>query len=135
MRTAATLRRRRAKGERGAAMVELAIVLPVLLLLVFGIIEMGRLYNAQVTLTHAAREGIRDYVIHHDPDQAENTAIIAASSNFNTAPMIVSLDPAPDCDPGLPATMTITYPFSMRIPFIGENIVTITTEGVMRCGG
>jgi hypothetical protein len=31
--------------------------------------------------------------------------------------------------------MTITYPFSMRIPFIGENIVTITTQGVMRCGG
>jgi hypothetical protein len=88
-----------------------------------------------LTLTHAAREGIRDYTIHHDPVRAENTAVIAASSNFNTAPMIVSLDPAPDCDPGLPATMTITYPFSMHIPFIGENIVTITTEGVMRCGG
>ena len=135
MRTASTLRRRRADGERGAAMVELAIVLPVLLMLVFGIIEMGRLYNAQVTLTHAAREGIRDYVIHHDELQAQNTAIIAASSNFNTAPMVIELDPRPDCDAGLPATMTITYPFSMRIPFIGDNIVTITTQGVMRCGG
>jgi len=134
MRTAATLRRR-ARGERGAAMVELAIVLPVLLLLVFGIIEMGRLYNAQVTLTHAAREGIRYYAIHHDPVGAENTAIIAASSNFDTAPMNIALSPTPDCDPGLPTTMTITYPFSMRIPFIGENIVTITTQGVMRCGG
>lgn len=113
-------------------MVELAIVLPVLLLLVFGIIEFGRLYNAQVTLTHAAREGIRDYVIFKDPVQAENVAIIAASSNFDTAPMSVVTSA---CDPGLPATMTITYPFSMRIPFIGENIVTITTEGVMRCGG
>jgi Flp pilus assembly protein TadG len=116
-------------------MVELAIVLPVLLLLVFGIIEMGRLYNAQVTLTHAAREGIRDYVIHHDRLQAENTAIIAASSNFDTTPMTFDPPVNDPCDPGQPTTMTITYPFSMRIPFIGENIVTITTKGVMRCGG
>jgi len=134
MRTASTIRRRRATGERGAAMVELAIVLPVLLLLVFGIIEFGRLYNAQVTLTHAAREGIRDYVIHKEKGQAESVATIAASSNFDTVPMVINIVPDP-CVPGEPATMTITYPFSMRIPFIGENIVTITTKGVMRCGG
>ena len=135
MRTASTIRRRRATGERGAAMVELAIVLPVLLLLVFGIIEFGRLYNAQVTLTHAAREGIRDYVIHKEKGQAESVATIAASSNFDTSPMAFTWDPSGECVPGEPASMSITYPFSMNIPFIGENIVTITTEGVMRCGG
>jgi Flp pilus assembly protein TadG len=103
-----------------------------LLLLVFGIIEFGRLYNAQVTLTHAAREGIRDYVIFQDASQAESVARNAVSSNFDPAPMVVSTSA---CDPGEPATMTITYPFDMRIPFIGESVVTITTDGVMRCGG
>lgn len=113
-------------------MVEMAIMLPLLLLLVFGIIEFGRLYNAQVTLTHAAREGIRDYVIYQDSDQAEDVARNAVSSNFDPAPMVINTSV---CDPGKPTTMTITYPFTMRIPFIGDNVITITTDGVMRCGG
>lgn len=122
------------RRERGAAMVEMAIVLPLLLLLVFGIIEFGRLYNAQVTLTHAAREGIRDYVIFQEPGQAEDVARNAVSSNFDDSPMVVDITPDP-CEAGLPTTMTITYPFNMRIPFIGDNVITITTRGVMRCGG
>ena len=128
--------RRGSTRERGAAMVEMAIVLPLLLLLVFGIIEFGRLYNAQVTLTHAAREGIRDYVIFHDRDQAETVAMDAVSSNFDPTPMgftTVGCDPGDE--PGEPATMTITYDFDMRIPFIGDSIVRITSDGVMRCGG
>jgi len=46
-------------GDRGAAAVEFALLLPVLLLLVFGIIDFGRALNAQITLTQAAREGAR----------------------------------------------------------------------------
>ena len=112
-------------------MVEMAIVLPVLLLLVFGIIDFGRLYNTQVTLTHAAREGIRDYAIFQDPVQAENVARQAVTS-FDPTPMVITTSA---CDPGQPATMTITYPFDSSIPFLGEGIITIRAEGVMRCGG
>ena len=129
---ALTSRNRLAERESGAAMVEMAIVLPVLLLLVFGIIEMGRLYNSQVTLTHAAREGIRDYAIFQDPVQAEDTARQAVSATFDPAPMVITTTA---CDPGDPTTMTITYPFRLRIPFVGDNTITIVTEGVMRCGG
>ena len=50
---------RRRRGERGAAAVEMALILPVLLLLVGGIIDFGRAFNAQMTLTQAAREGAR----------------------------------------------------------------------------
>ena len=112
-------------------MVEMAIVLPVLLLLVFGIIDFGRLYNTQVTLTHAAREGIRDYAIFQDSVQAENVARQAVTS-FDPTPM--DIKPS-DCIPVLPATMTITYPFNSSIPFLGEGILMIGAEGVMRFGG
>ncbi len=74
MMTTRGFRQRSRTGERGAAMVEMAIVLPVLLLLVFGIIDFGRLYNTQVTLTHAAQEGIRDYAIFQDEPQAKTVA-------------------------------------------------------------
>ena len=46
-------------GERGAAAVEFAFVLPVLLLLVLGLIEFSLLFNAQISVTNAAREGAR----------------------------------------------------------------------------
>ncbi len=132
MRKTCIAHNKRARRESGAAMVEMAIVLPLLLLLVFGIIELGRLYNSQVTLTHAAREGIRDYAIFQDPVQAEDTARQAVSATFDPAPMVITTSA---CDPGDPTTMTITYPFRLRIPFVGDNIITIVTEGVMRCGG
>ncbi len=131
MMTTRGFRQQWATGEGGAAMVEVAIVLPVLLLLVFGIIDFGRLYNTQVTLTHAAREGVRDYAIFQDPLQAENVARQAVTS-FDPAPMVVTTSA---CDPGQPATMTITYPFDSSIPFLGEGIITIGVAGVMRCGG
>jgi Flp pilus assembly protein TadG len=53
--------RRRHKGhlDRGAAAVEMALVLPVLLFLLMGIIDFGRMFNAQIQLSQAAREGVR----------------------------------------------------------------------------
>ena len=50
---------RRGARDRGAAAVEFALLLPLLLLIVFGIIDFGRALNAQITLTQAAREGAR----------------------------------------------------------------------------
>jgi Flp pilus assembly protein TadG len=53
--------RRRHEGhlDRGAAAVEMAFVLPVLLFLLMGIIDFGRMFNAQIQLSQAAREGVR----------------------------------------------------------------------------
>ena len=51
--------RRRRHPERGAAAVEMALVLPVLLFLLMGMIDFGRAYNAQIQLSAAAREGVR----------------------------------------------------------------------------
>jgi Flp pilus assembly protein TadG len=45
--------------QRGAAAVEFAVVLPLLLTMLFGIIEMGFVFNRWITVTHAAREGVR----------------------------------------------------------------------------
>jgi Flp pilus assembly protein TadG len=50
-------------GERGAAMVEAALIMLTLLILVFAIFEAGRVINIQQTLTNAAREGARVSVL------------------------------------------------------------------------
>ena len=52
--------------ESGQAMVEFALVLPILLALLCGIIDFGWVYYNQITLNNAAREGARYAVVHYD---------------------------------------------------------------------
>jgi hypothetical protein len=53
------LRGRFARGERGAALVEMAMILPVIIMLLFGIIEMSWLFAQANDVRHGAREGAR----------------------------------------------------------------------------
>lgn len=122
---------RKSSNEAGAALVEFAIITPLLLLLVFGIIEFGRAYNTQNTLTHAAREGAREYAITQDPIAGEAAAVDAATS-LKSADITVTLSA---CDPGQPASVTLEYPFDLQIAFFPVSSFTMQSEGVMRCGG
>ncbi|MGH9196713.1 MAG: TadE family protein [Acidimicrobiia bacterium] len=75
--------RRKKRGRRGdpstgAAAVEMAIVLPLLFLLVFGIIEFGFIFNRWTTVTHAAREGVRQLSLGRTFADAELAAEAAA---------------------------------------------------------
>ena len=117
--------------QTGAAMVEFAIILPLLVMLLFGIIEFGRAFNANISLTHAAREGVREYAITQDA-AAGTTAAKNAATSLDSGVMVVTLSA---CNPGDPATMTITYPFQLTIPFFPSSAVQLNAKGVMRCGG
>lgn len=136
-------------GERGAVVVETALMLPILLVLLFGIIEFGRLYNAQLTLTHAAREGIREYVITGDAATAASTARAAvpgiAAGDLDVAitdsgggPVSgESCDPVGELGIGDAMTLTISYTdFVGFIPLWGDlNDIDLEATGTMRCGG
>jgi Flp pilus assembly protein TadG len=66
---------RRILGDRGAAAVEFALIVPVLLILVFGIMEFSRLYNEQISLSNAARSAARVMAISNDQGDAVSAAI------------------------------------------------------------
>ncbi|MHA7173099.1 TadE/TadG family type IV pilus assembly protein [Arthrobacter monumenti] len=118
-------------SERGAVAVELAILLPVLLLLVLGIAEFGRAFNAQITVTHAAREGVRVMAI------SEGSEALAAKSAAKNAaasldPTRMTIDPG-TCTPGAQVTMTITYELDTITGIAGP--FSLIGKGVMLCGG
>ncbi len=74
---ARTVGRKRRKGRRGAAVVEFAVVAPLLLLILFGIIEYGYIFMVRQTVIHAAREGCRIAVLQTtDEPYSEVTARI-----------------------------------------------------------
>ena len=56
--------RRRARRDQGQALVEMAFVLPILLTMMFGIIEFGRFMFAYATLNNAIREASRYAIVH-----------------------------------------------------------------------
>ena len=68
----------RRNGQRGASAVEFAIILPLLLLLVFGSIDFGWLVNRQTTINNAAREGAREGIF--NPDSAAIEARVRAAA-------------------------------------------------------
>jgi Flp pilus assembly protein TadG len=59
--------KRRAQSERGAVVVEFAIVLPLFLILVFGVIEFGMIMYYKAVITNASREGARLGVLYSIP--------------------------------------------------------------------
>ena len=122
---------RKLSDERGASMVEAAFVLPILILLIFGVVEFGRAFNAQVTLTHAAREGVREYALNNDLSAATAKAEFAAAG-LDPALMIVT---ATACVDGEQTELIVKYPYSYDIPFWGSSSFTMEGKGVMRCAG
>jgi hypothetical protein len=123
--------RSRGGSEQAAAAVEMALVLPILILLVFGIAEFGRVYNIQISLTGAAREGVRAMAIENDEAAAREATIRAAAMNVEPA---VSVSPAP-CTPGDPVRVTARRTVTYTIPFFGPRTLGLEGIGEMRCGG
>ena len=124
--------------DHGAAAVELALVLPLLLLLVFGIIDFGRMLNTQITLTEAAREGARAAALGHDPAQR-----VARTAN-GTAVDGTTVTSCPGDDPRADAVVTLTHEFAPVTPLeplmrlaggAGNSSITISARGVMPCVG
>lgn len=73
-----TTTRRNKHARRGAAMVEMALVLPLFLMLILGIIEFGRAMMVANLVTNAAREGARMAVL----DGSTNTDVTSAVQTF-----------------------------------------------------
>jgi len=69
----------KSKSERGVAAVEFAIILPVLVMLLFGAVEFGLLLYNQQVITNASREGARAGIVAQTPrvPDAEISAVVA----------------------------------------------------------
>ena len=131
--------------ERGAAAVEFALVLPMLLTLVFGIIEFGRVYNIQTSITAAAREGARAMALDNNPVTAVTTAESAAapysvanaqvSVTTSNVPASTPLNTCPTSNTtNALVKVTVTYPVTLLTGWFGTSI-TLHGTGVMRCNG
>jgi Flp pilus assembly protein TadG len=141
-------------GERGAVAVEMAMVTPLLVALVFGIIDFSRIFNAELQLSQAAREGARLASITiggttpaYSKDQirarlsaaAPNPAFVgnsavALDSNIQLCPPGTTwTDPTTGQTIGPVSSVTVTTDFKGILFF--SSTKTLTQTAVMICGG
>jgi Flp pilus assembly protein TadG len=130
------------RNRRGAAAVEFAIVAPVFFILVFGMIEYGRMVMVQQVITNAAREGARVGVLdgsaYADVQTAVNNYLIAAKIPTGSTTITVTPNPPSSQTTGNPVTVTVAIPFKnvswLPTPlYLGST--TLSATAVMRREG
>ncbi|MBM7557196.1 TadE/TadG family type IV pilus assembly protein [Halanaerobacter jeridensis] len=109
-----------AKDETAQAMVELALVLPVLLLVLFGIVEFGRIFHSYLVIANAARVGARVGAIENNDSQivsAVNNAV--APSNFDVNRLNINITPSQsNRSSGDSLTVEVEYGVDLFVPLI-----------------
>jgi Flp pilus assembly protein TadG len=108
----------RLRQQRGQAMAEFAIVVPILLLVLLAIMQLGVVYNNWVTLTDAARAGARKAAVCRsgcspDASTAAVNAVKNSAANLNQASLSVSVTSS--WTQGSDATVTASYPWSINV--------------------
>lgn len=137
-----TRSRLEARSERGQAMVEFALVLPILLVLVLGIIQFGILFNNYVTLTDAVRAGARQAAVSRtlpDPVKVTEDRVKGSAAGLNAGDLGITVTPYDPSDgsatwvQGGDVTVEATYPWSVNLfgfVVMSGHMKSVTTERV-----
>ncbi len=126
--------------QRGATMVEMAFVLLVLLMIVFGTMELGRAVWYYNTLGHAAREGTRFASVNGSTsstppgprdsatvDPLVKARVVAAATGLDLLASNVSVVWSPNNKPGSTVTVTVSKTFVPITSFVGSINISRTS--------
>ena len=112
--------RTRIRNERGAALIETAITIPIVLLIAVGIFEFGRAYQTWQVLTNAAREGARVAILGETTDDQVRSAVRnymngGALSTPDAARITVVRNLPFNGGPATASQVTVDYPFEFIV--------------------
>ena len=108
----------RIRRDDGQAIVEMALILPILISIVLGIAQFGIAYNNYITLTDATRAGARKAAVSRFVGDAGASAVATVksdASNLTPSKLTVSVTSTNWTVPGSDVTVTATYPYSINI--------------------
>ncbi|HSJ54992.1 MAG TPA: TadE/TadG family type IV pilus assembly protein [Anaerolineae bacterium] len=129
-------RRRPTDGERGQSLVELALMLPFLILLLAVVIDAGRLFDAAIVLVQAAREGARFATIEPSPSVSQIQDLVVQDvvgsgtnithmADFEASNVAVILG-------STAVTVTVSYDFDLWFGgIVGLRTLNVAKQSVM----
>jgi len=127
------------KNEKGQSLVEFAILLPVLLLLIMGILEFGLMLNSYLTINNSAREGARLGVVvgsNLGSDTEISDLIKKISPNLNREDLTINIMPSlAGRKSGGTISVEVKYNYKLTIPIISNilgNVMVLKAQTSMR---
>jgi Flp pilus assembly protein TadG len=104
------------RSERGQSLTEFALVLPLMVMLLFGIIQFGVTFNHYITLTDAVRAGARKAAVsRHDPNRV-NVAVDRvkeAATDLKPADLQIAVDST--WEAGDEVEVSASYPYEIKV--------------------
>ena len=103
------------RSERGQSITEFALVLPLIVLLLFGVIQFGITFNNYVTLTDAVRAGARKGAVSRhldDPEGATEAQVRASATDLKAADLQVTVEST--WNAGDEVQVSASYPFAIK---------------------
>jgi Flp pilus assembly protein TadG len=128
------------RRQRGDAIVELALLAPILMLILFGVLELGRVVDAWLVVENAAREGARAAVLVY-PDSATTTTAQSAATAYLNSGFAVRGDIAASSVPSVQVTtdsVQVTAQADVRLytpmfqSMLGGSVVHVLASASMR---
>jgi Flp pilus assembly protein TadG len=120
--------------QRGQALVEFTIILPILLLVLYGIFQFGVTFNHYIQVTSAAREGARKAAVSRTlgSSGATNAAIAAAKAaapDLRLSSSQITVSSPSNWQAGTDVTVTVIYPYNINIlgTIVGRGNLTSST--------
>jgi Flp pilus assembly protein TadG len=138
--------RQRRDGERGAALVEFALVVPIMMILVFAMASFGFLLNQDLALTEATNIGGKQFSItpsySTDPCASVSSAVLAASPYLNSsntgfsftfnggAPLTFAAGTSPTCASEAAVLAAVTtgtvYPLTLKVTYSCAGVISFS---------
>lgn len=121
---------------KGAAVVELAVVLPLLLTIVFGIIEFGWVFMVRETLVNASREGCRVAVLQGSTQQDVTDQVALSMAGAGLSNYSVQITSSTPTNPNETVQVLIPYSqISLLGGYFGPTNFNLSATTVMRKEG
>ena len=130
--TKLTLSPMRRRDQSGAAAVEFALIASLLFMVLFGIIEFGRLFNELEVLNSAAREGARAAAVRGTGDEVAD-AVAAAAGPYDLHEQPTADKVCDDTTSGQPVTVAWDQNFTFSVGLLPDFDKTLEIKGVFRC--
>ena len=136
-------------SEQGQNLVELALILPLMFIILIGVLDLGRIFFAEIAVMNAAREGVR-YLTTHPSDKsvgfpktieaARDQAVYSGfpAASFSVLASCTYTDDDGGCEAGRRlnrpdnrAVVTVTYEFDLISGWILPDSIVLTQSASM----
>jgi hypothetical protein len=120
------------RAGRGQSLVEFALVLSVLLLILWGVFDLGRVFYAYITITNAAREGAYYGSMHAEDHAGIIARVVSEAQGSGVTLSAADITVSGSTELGTPISVTVQYEFPLLSSYVlGQQTIGFESHAQM----